>query len=280
MKKHKKLLISLAVLFALACTALYQGLTVTWYSVQTDKLDKGQTLRFALVTDLHSYIWGRDQSPLIDKILKDEPDAVLLVGDIYDNVTPPEGVRLLLDGLQSQVPVYYATGNHEYWTGDMDTVLSLFDEYGVITLQDEWTQLSVGGNTVTLAGVCDPVREKWDTDGYDPIAAMQAGFDDLPTDVPSILLAHRPNWITQYAKYPFDVVLSGHNHGGQLRIPWLLDGLLDPDTWERPKYPGGVYTDNGLTHIVSRGIGINQRLPRVFNPPELVFVDLVGTRTK
>lgn len=275
-KKHKKLLITLAALLILLCIALYQGLTVTRYTVQTDKLEAGQTLRFALATDLHSYIWGRDQAPLINKILESDPDAVLLVGDIYDNVTPPEGVRLLLAGLAGKVPIYYSTGNHEYWTGDMDTVLGLFKEYGVTILQDEWEQLSVRGMTVTLAGACDPVRRDWDENGYDPEEALRKGFADLPTDVPSILMAHRPNWIDRYAQYPFDVVLSGHNHGGQVRIPFLIDGLVDPDTWKMPKYPGGVYTDHGLTHIVSRGIGVNKRLPRVFNPPELVLVELAG----
>lgn len=264
-------------LLALAgAAAFYQGLVTTFYTIESDKLKAGTSFRLALVTDLHSHIYGGDQSPLAQRILASRPDAVLLAGDIYDNLTPPDGVLLLLAKLAGRVPLYYVTGNHEYWTRDMDTVLALFEEYGVTVLDDRWEYASLHGVQVAVAGVSDPVRADFDR-GFDPRAAMAEGFADLPQDVYTILLAHRPNWIGEYRKYPFDLVVSGHNHGGQARIPFLLDGLVGPDEGFFPKYPGGVYRHGALTQVVSRGLSVNWKLPRVFNPPELVVIDVRGT---
>ncbi|MGE4549690.1 MAG: metallophosphoesterase [Intestinibacillus sp.] len=256
--------------------ALYQGIVTTSYTIETEKLTDEQSFRIVLLTDLHSCIYGGDQGPLIHKILVQKPDAVLMAGDILDDRAPVDGVRLLLAKLMGRVPLYYATGNHEFWTRDIDAVLEVFRDYDVTILDDRWEETTLNGVPVVIAGVSDPVRETFDR-GFNARQAMAEGFADLPEDKFCVLMAHRPNWITEYRKYPFDLVLSGHNHGGQFRIPFLLNGLVGPDEGFFPKYPGGKYQHGKLTQIVGRGLSINPKLPRVFNPPELVVVDVRGT---
>lgn len=271
----KKCCLALSIMAVTGAVAFYHGIITTFHTVTSDKLKAGESFRLVVVTDLHSHIYGGDQTPLVKKILAQKPDAVLLAGDIYDDHAPSAGVSLLLAKLMGRVPLYYATGNHEYWTRDMETVLGLFAEYGVTVLNDRWEYATLNGVQVALAGVSDPVRAEFDR-GFDPRAAMAQGFADLPQDSFSVLLAHRPNWIAEYKQYPFDLVVSGHNHGGQARIPFVLNGLIGPDDGFFPKYPGGLYQHGALTQIVSRGLSVNWKLPRVFNPPELVIVDVVS----
>jgi predicted MPP superfamily phosphohydrolase len=104
---------------------------------------------------------------------------------------------------------------------------------------------------------------------------MRNAFTEL-NEVPSfkILVAHRPENIKHYREYSFDLVVSGHAHGGQVRIPYLINGLYAPNQGIFPKYAGGLYKHGSLTHIVSRGLSINPMLPRIFNPPELVIIEV------
>ena len=89
--------------------------------------------------------------------------------------------------------------------------------------------------------------------------------------------SHRPDYIDLYRQYPFDLVLSGHTHGGQVCIPLLVNGLFAPNQGWLPKYAGGQYDVEGTCLVISRGLSYNPRLPRVFNPPEVVIVDVEGT---
>ena len=272
-KRKLWLLAGLVLLVGLFYGALYSGIVTSHHTIETGELQPGQSLRLAVVGDLHSHIYGENQSILLEKLEKAQPDALLLVGDIYDNGEDPLGVEQLLAGVQGKYPIYYVTGNHEYWTRDMPRVLGLFEEYGVIILQDEWQWASINGVDLVIAGVCDPARAQFEGE-YDPRAAAAQAFADLP-DAFCLLLAHRPTWVEEYTQYPFDLVVSGHNHGGQVRLPPLLYGLVGPDEGFFPQYPGGIYQVGDASLAVTRGLAINY-LPRVFNPPELMVLEISG----
>ena len=128
---------------------------------------------------------------------------------------------------------------------------------------------------MVLAGIGDPDKKYYETPEYDQAASMENAFRELD-EVKSykILVAHRPENIETYRKYSFDLVLSGHTHGGQVRLPHILNGLYAPNQGFFPKYGGGLYKHEKLTHIISRGLSVNPILPRIFNPPELVIVIL------
>jgi predicted MPP superfamily phosphohydrolase len=265
---------SILVALAVSCKTL----AVPVYTLETPRFAPETSLKIVLITDLHSNLYGSGQETLIAAVWAEKPDLILLVGDIFDDIVPDTGTELLLNGVHGLAPMYYVAGNHEYQRGDMAirTILAAFD---VQVLADSYTSISINGNTIIIAGADDPERTLKEP-RYDPAAAMKAAFRELDgMDGYKILLAHRPEHIKQYRMYAFDLVLSGHAHGGQIRLPPLINGLYAPGQGLFPKYAGGLYTHGALVHIVSRGLSITRpRFPRIFNPPEVVCIIIASTR--
>jgi predicted MPP superfamily phosphohydrolase len=226
-----------------------------------------------LISDLHSTIFGKDQSKLIDKIKKQNPDLIVLTGDIFDDIVPHDGTKLLLTGINGISPIYYVTGNHEFWSRRVGELREELKSYGVIILSDEYKKIEIKDNEIIIAGIDDPDKKLYETPDYDQNKVMETQFrelDDLPAY--KILLAHRPERIKYYQKFSFNLILSGHAHGGQVRLPPILNGLYAPHQGFFPKYVGGLYQYDNSTHIISRGLSINPLVPRIFNPPELVLI--------
>ncbi|MDR1287575.1 MAG: metallophosphoesterase [Treponema sp.] len=274
-----------AVLFSCAvllCGAGFCGCTslrTRSYDLETDRIGAGP-IRIAHVSDLHSTFFGKNQEELTGRIRDLEPDLIVLSGDIVDDKRPPGGARALLAGIRDIAPVYYVSGNHEFMSGNIRGIRKELESFGVIILSDEWRKIGINGNTVIVAGVEDPFKKRHEAPGYNQEQAMADAFSVLYAEEGyKILIAHRPENIEQYKKYPFDLVLSGHTHGGQVRIPPFIDGLYAPDQGLFPKYPGGLYRHGRLVHIISRGLSKNM-LPRIGNPPELVFIKISGLPSK
>ena len=274
-KRWKIWLAAGVVLAALAVWALWTGLVVRTYTLETAKLD--QPVRLLLLTDLHSTVHGREQQALIDLVRAQAPDAVLLSGDIADDEVPHRGTELLLEAVAGKYPCFYVTGNHEFWAEGTEEILEMFRRYGVTVLAGTWSDLTVRGQTIRIFGVDDP-------EGFEaaPGEAVPAGWLEqwetcragLEEGTFSVLLSHRPELTELYRGSGFDLVVSGHAHGGQVRVPLLLNGLYAPNQGFFPRYAGGLYDLDGTALAVSRGLSIS-RLPRVFNPPEAVVIDLV-----
>lgn len=265
-----------ALFVALAVAALYNGLVVRRYEVKSDKLGPGASIRAVLITDLHSHIYGKNQKNLLSLISRQKPDIVLLAGDIADDEAPFEGAELFMAGVTEIAPVYYVSGNHELWSGSYGFIRKTLRSYGVTVLESSYVKVKVGNTPVIIAGVDDPDIELYDR-GFDWESSMYQAFSRLDGEQGyKILLAHRPELIDVFGQYDFDLVVSGHAHGGQVRIPFILNGLYAPDEGWFPKHAGGVYKYGDLTHVVSRGISNNFRLPRVFDPPEVVVISING----
>ena len=223
-------------------------LHIKHYEITTDQT--AETLRIALLTDLHSCKYGKDGETLIRAIDSQQPDLILLGGDICD----------------------YVTGNHEYWSGRIDDILELFRSYHVTVLNGSSDTIKIGAQPVTVCGVTDP-----DAVTYAGAADIRSQLEDLsdtrPPECYTLLLAHRPELIGLYLQYDYDLVLSGHAHGGQWRLPGIINGLYAPDQGWFPRYAGGMYVKNDQVMIVSRGLAREStKVPRIFNRPELVIV--------
>lgn len=258
--KVGRILILLAlILFA---AALSQRLQVTQYTLESTKLVKDATL--AVVSDLHNSFFGEGQTQLVQEICAVEPDAVLLTGDMADSFESMDGVRTLLQALKGAYPVYYVSGNHECASDELAEIKAELRDLGVRVLEGEGEMLPCG---VRITGTDDPLcltREQW---------KAQVERCKSTDDVFTVLMAHRPDRIDFYGE-GFDLILSGHAHGGQARIPLLLEnGLWAPNQGWLPKYTCGVHSAGSGRMIVSRGLCKNA-LPRVFNRPELVIVRL------
>lgn len=270
-------LVTAGLFVLLAFAAFYRGLVVRRYNITTEKLGPGQNVRIVLIADLHSSIYGENQQDLVDLVKKQEPDLIALTGDIADDKVPHAGTEMFLAGIRGTAPVFYVTGNHECWTFRVDEIKDMIRGYGVTVLEQSWTALTVNGAELIICGVDDPYIELIDDDDRSWEQMMHDAFDGLD-DVPGyrILLAHRPERFRTYQRFGFDLVLSGHAHGGQVRIPFILNGLYAPGQGWFPRYAGGVYRHGDMMQVVSRGLSYNEKLPRIFNPPEVVVIDIYG----
>lgn len=248
-------------------------LKIRYYTVRTEKM--GESVRIVLVTDLHSCKYGREEEKLIAAIEGQKPDIILLGGDICDDKIPNDNTEALLKGIANSYPCYYVTGNHEYWSNRIDKILDLFQSYGVTVLSGTSDIIKIRSQSLNICGISDPDIIRY-TDS--PIGAREQlqTLEHVPDNgLYTILLAHRPEWIDTYAEYDFDLVLSGHAHGGQWRLPGIINGVFAPDQGMFPKYAGGRYISGDMTMIVSRGLARESTpIPRIFNRPELVVVDL------
>ncbi len=267
------------VLFVLSLPGYYCGLTVRNYEVRDARIQG--SIRIALVTDLHSCKYGEDQRKLLRAIEEQKPDVILLGGDVIDDVLPTGPAEAFLSGISGKYPIYYVTGNHECWSGKENYLSSMkiIEKYEIKRLAGDCDIVSVNGTTIAIGGIDDPYAAMvesviWSKELSDVKKEVQ---EKASADTFAVLLSHRPEAIEAYAKQGFDLVLAGHAHGGQWRIPGLINGMFAPDQGLFPKYAGGRYEKDGTTMIVSRGLARESTiLPRFYNPPELVIIDLVG----
>lgn len=233
-------------------------------------------VKLALITDLHSCYYGKNQRKLFDKIEEYQPDAVLLGGDIFDDVLDDENSRVFIDGLVKRYKTYYVSGNHEWWSDRMYDMFDYLTSNGVSVLRGNSEILKTGEDTVVIHGLDDPEVNMYDRTYLNWEEQLEQAGQKLEGNCFNLLLAHRPESAEKYFEYGFDAVLSGHAHGGQFRIPFVMNGFFAPNQGLFPKLAGGIYDFDGKKLIVSRGLAREStRLPRVFNRPELVFVNLI-----
>jgi len=234
-------------------------------------------IKIAFATDLHSCYYGAGQNVLINAVNNLEPDLVLLGGDIFDDDLPDENTELFLAGIAGRYPCYYVTGNHEYWSGSdgFSVKMSILRKYGVSILSGESDTISVNGEQINICGIDDPEAFA-SSDRHENIAGQLKRVNKSSENgLYTILLSHRPEYFDTYVEYGFDLVLCGHAHGGQWRLPLILNGLFAPNQGLLPKYAGGLYTKPDTTMIVSRGLAREStRLPRIFNRPELLLIEI------
>lgn len=247
--------------------AFDMGLKTVGYALQEPSVE--QPVRLALITDLHACRYGENQHKLLAAVQAQAPDAILLGGDIFDEDRRQDHAWTTVRALAAKYPCYYVTGNHEHRCEDLEQILQGLTDLGVQVLRGDWADLQVRGQCIRICGV----------DGA-PSAGEQLGRlkSGLAAAAPAdctVLLAHLPEQIETYQSYGFSLVLSGHVHGGQWRIPGLVNGLFAPGQGFFPKYAGGLYELPGGRLIVSRGLARESTpLPRIWNPPELVMVEL------
>lgn len=271
-KKHWWILPVLAILVVLTLIALDERLILRTYTVASPKLTA--EVRLAVVTDFHS---SDNADDVVAMVASCAPDAVLLVGDLFDDDTqnrPTERTLSLMRQLSAQYPCYYVSGNHEAWTGEMDALYQQTEEAGVTVLRMSSGVLTVRGQRIALCGIPDPYEMVF-SGAPDTEEQLRQALEDVNSADFTVLLAHRPELLAKYAQFPLDLVVSGHAHGGQVRIPGVLNGLYAPNQGWFPKLAGGAYTQGGTTLIVSRGLAVRTRLPRIFNRPEVVLVRCV-----
>lgn len=265
-------------------TDMSDQLTVVPYSLQTEKVS--HPVRIAHISDLHSCAYGNNQSELLEAIARQQADLVVLTGDIFDGGRLDDQAVALLRGLKGKYPCYFVTGNNEYERGKngVSKIMAALKENGITVLNGGMAVVDVGGEKINLCGVEDP--SAWEN-GRKLYRSKDASFEKQLSRVAkladnghyTVLLAHRPELFDDYCQMGFDLVLSGHTHGGLWRLPGQEGGVYVPGQGLFPTYTGGQYEQNGAVMIISRGLARESTaIPRINNNPELVIVDLLPAR--
>lgn len=269
-QKYIKLAITLSIVIViiLFCNFQNKHLETTHYTYAAEQLGADlEGYRIVQISDLHNAKFGKNNQKLVGRIRECEPDMIVLTGDLVDsNHTNVDRAVQFVDEIVKICPVYYVTGNHEYWLekSEYDELMDGLIGAGVVILDDQVVEISRGNAKFRLVGLDD----KSLADGT--LEALLSDEKEL-----TVVLAHEPQYFARYAGTGVDLVLSGHAHGGQFRLPFV-GGIVAPDQGFLPEYTAGEYYMNGTEMIVSRGLG-NSVIPvRLFNFPEIVCVELVG----
>lgn len=282
-QKYIKLAVTLSIVIViiLFCNFQNKHLETTHYTYAAELLGADlEGYRIVQISDLHNAKFGKDNQKLVDRIRECEPDMIVLTGDLVDsNHTNVDRAVQFVDEIVKICPVYYVTGNHEYWleASEYDELMSGLADTGVVILDNQVVEISRGDAKFRLVGLDD----KSLSDGtLGTLLNDQAGQKEETADNENsekkeftVVLAHEPQYLARYASAGVDLVLSGHAHGGQFRLPFV-GGIVAPDQGFFPEYTAGEYYMNGTEMIVSRGLG-NSVIPvRLFNYPEIVCVEL------
>ena len=279
--KKKKFIFLAVVAIILAALVIWiawgnTALELNTYIVTSSKLPQSfDGYRIAHVSDLHNAEMGEDNEKLLTMLRDADPDMIAITGDLIDSRNTD--IEVALQFIREAVkiaPCYYVTGNHEARVNEYGELKAGMEAAGVIVLEDAQTEISLEGDTITLIGVNDP---SYQTDYLfgDSETVMNTKLEDLHTgnDGFTLLLSHRPELFATYAEHNVDLVLSGHAHGGQFRMPFI-GGLVAPNQGLFPEYDAGIYTEDNTNMLVSRGVG-NSILPfRINNCPEVILIEL------
>jgi uncharacterized protein len=247
------------------------------YIISSDRVPPNfNGFKIVQLSDLHSKSFGNDQSDLVNKVKKSQADLILFTGDLVDsNRYNEESSLILMEKLVEIAPVYYVTGNHEWWSGQFNTLEKQLNNIGVHVIRNTSEEMTIETDSIQIIGIDDPANviesngERSKTE-ENIVKSMQ---NIKENDDFQILLSHRPELLSLYSESEFDVVFSGHAHGGQFRLPFI-GGLIAPDQGLFPTYTSGTYKLDNTTMIVNRGLG-NSIIPlRIFNRPEIVVVTL------
>lgn len=271
-RSHARLLRTAAVLTLLYLSANWLGkarIVTRAYELSDARIRN--EVRIALVSDLHGSLWGAGQGDLIAAIASTRPHAVVLCGDLFDYREGYADTETLLTALADAYPCYFVFGNHEFRSGRVPEIRAALDALGISTLSGESVTIAVGETQVQLLGVDDGAG------GMDEMQSQLARAANLrDASLFSILAIHCPDEAEHNLSRGFDLMLSGHTHGGQIRLPGLLNGLYAPGQGLFPRYAGGRYDLGSRTLIIGRGLSKRPYLAaRIFNPPELALVRLV-----
>ena len=286
-KRMGRLLVGLLFLFIVVVFGSFENnsIVVSEYEVASEYLPESFDQTVILhVSDLHNKLFGKKQERLIKKVKQQKPDVIVVTGDLIDSNHPDvEAGLLFMEEAVKIAPVYFVTGNHDNWLSDTNTyrLFRGMEQLGVNVLVDESKKLTLGqGNEyICLWGIDDDTQALKSKlrEVLSQLSKESFGEETEKGKVAertfTLLLAHEPQLFPVYAEFDVDLVLSGHAHGGQFRIPFV-GGLVAPDQGFLPVYTKGIYEDNQSRMIVSAGLGNSVVPQRLLNRPELVKITL------
>ena len=281
-RKHSRRRLGKLLLLVLFCVLFFQwsnhSLQTETFIYTSPNLPAGfDGCTIVQISDLHGAEFGENNEKLIEKVRSEQPDYIFLTGDLQDRYRQtPRSYSVAFSRAMAEIaPTFFVTGNHEWAFPDVRSLKRELREAGVTVLTNEYVYLERSGSRILLAGIDDP-------NGF----ADQKTPEQLAEEVADaehhdfwILLAHRNNYFeNEYSLLGADLVISGHGHGGLIRLPFT-DGLVSVERTFFPSYTAGFYTAHGSRLFVSRGLGNSGHTFRLFNRPQMVVLTLEREET-
>ena len=271
------LIIFVALLIIGISTALYstRRVKLTEIDIVNERIPKAfDGKKIVHISDLQNSYFSGFYEQIYSLIQKENPEYILFTGDLIDRRKYHlDRAERFISKLVKIAPVVFVSGNHEAWCGKYDEVAAMLDKYEVKRLEDEQLSWQIDDGKINIIGVRDPGFMGSYQMNDDEQNQFQSIITALCNDDYSILLTHRPELLSIYAECNVDLVLCGHAHGGQFRLP-LIGPLYAPHQGLFPKYTDGVHVDKNSTEIINRGLGNGKMQFRTFNNPEVISITL------
>lgn len=275
------IIILLLILFFLIVMAVdCNRFVIKEYTYESSKLSKDGT--FLLLSDLHNKNFGPDNTRLMQAIDKQKPDVIVMAGDMYTASRTQDNSHItdFVCRLAAKYPVYCGNGNHEhktrlypeYYGNCYEAYRNKLKQAGAVVLVNEKCELPdynicmYGleiGHSYYKKFVCPPMEASY----------LQKTLGRPKEQMLNFLIAHNPDFFESYADWGADLVVSGHIHGGLMRLP-VLGGVISPRLLLFPHYDGGRFTSGKSTMLLGRGLGTHTLPIRIFNPGELVVIHM------
>lgn len=276
MKILKHMAITITVILILGVFSYQQNnsLQRNTFTIASEKIPNQMNgLQILHLSDLHNKTFGLNQEKLVSMVKMAKPDLTVFTGDMIHNNASEENGLHLMKQLVKIAPVYFVMGNHEGYLSDFNELEEKLAQLGVTVLRNESVRIKEG---IQLIGIDDPTASgdlySEDTQIIEQELQKAIQKGDNPEGY-TILLSHRPELLSVYARHNIDLVLAGHAHGGQVRLPFV-GGIVAPNQGLFPEFDAGEFKQDQTTMIVNRGLG-NSIIPqRLFNLPEMILIEL------
>jgi uncharacterized protein len=280
-RKVKVVSAILAFFVVFAVLGLRWDLEVRHFEFTSDKLPAATTITLVQISDFHSNNYGVRQNRVVEAVIRANPDAVLLSGDIIDRRLPWENAIELVEELTYRWPVFFSFGNHEFLSHRSGDFLDILETNGVTILRGETIEFHTQGAAIQIGGL-DDIDVNWarprDDNYFVQVEHLGAAINP---ELFSVVMSHRPERVFDILPFQPDLVLSGHAHGGQWAIPFILpQGLFAPGQGIFPTMTNGLFSFDQTQLIVSRGLSrYAPPVPRIFNRPDLIVITISGSNS-
>lgn len=267
------------VFFILSAIIIYRGnnlLEKEYYIYKSDKVPKKfDGYKILQISDLHNKLFGENNKNLLEQIKEEQPDIIVITGDIYYSYRKKiENSLKFLEEISKMYKVYMVTGNHEYRDNNWKDHSKKIKSYGVKIIDNKVEKIYIEDEFIQIYGLKDPSFYEHKVRYAVFEEKLKRLKDDIDEKNLAMLLSHRPERFSMYARNNVDLVFTGHAHGGQIRI--FKKGVLSPSEGFFPKYTGGEYKRGKTTMILSRGLGRTIFTTRLFNRPNIVIATLIN----
>ena len=269
------LIIIIIILSVLYLYCENNNLQINNYSITNNNFPvEFNNYKIVQISDFHNTKSKRLAKDLVKEIKNQKPDIIVLTGDLIDANKEHMDISIdFIKEINNTAPIYFVTGNHEASINDYSELKNKLEENNVTILDNESQVIKKKSSEINIIGISDPTMKHSHYETDENIIEFELDSIDYNKDNYTILLSHRPELFEIYVDNDINLVLTGHAHGGQIRIPFIV-GLIAPNQGLFPKYTNGKIEQDDTTMIVSRGIG-NSILPfRINNRPELVLITL------